>query len=34
MLLHVVAEDAADETVVVTVYKTPQTNRYLKGVTQ
>jgi len=34
MLLRVVAEDAADETVVITVYKTSQINRYLTGVTK
>jgi hypothetical protein len=34
MLLRIVVEDAADETVVITVYKTSQINRYLRGVTQ
>ena len=33
MLLRVVVEDTADETVVITVYKTSQINRYLRGVT-
>ncbi len=33
MLLRIVVEDAADETVVITVYKTSQINRYLRGVT-
>lgn len=31
MLLRVVVEDARTETVVVTVYKTSQISRYLKG---
>ncbi len=31
MLLRVVVEDAAEEMVVVTVYKTSQIQRYLKG---
>ena len=34
MLLRVVVEDAADETVVIPVYRTSQINRYLRGVTQ
>jgi hypothetical protein len=34
MLLRVVVEDAAAELVVVTVYKTSQIQRYLKGLTQ
>jgi ribosomal protein S17 len=34
MLLRVVVEDAVDETVVITVYRTSQINRYLRGVTQ
>jgi hypothetical protein len=33
MLLRIVVEDAPDETVVVTVYKTSQVHRYLKGLT-
>jgi hypothetical protein len=31
MLLRVVVEDTAEETVVVTVYKTSQVQRYLRG---
>lgn len=31
MLLRLVVEEAADELVVVTVYKTSQVQRYLKG---
>jgi len=31
MLLRIIVEDAADEMVVVTVYKTSQVQRYLKG---
>ena len=31
MLLRIVVEDAPDERVVVTVYKTSQVQRYLKG---
>lgn len=33
MLLRVVVEDTVHETVIVTVYKTSQINRYLRGVT-
>lgn len=32
MLLRIVVEDATDEIVVITLYKTSQINRYLKGV--
>jgi hypothetical protein len=32
MLLRVVVEDTASETVVITVYKTSQISRYLRGV--
>ena len=31
MLLRIVVEDAASERIVVTVYKTAQLNKYLKG---
>jgi len=31
MLLRIVVEDTPSETVVVTIYKTSQINRYLKG---
>jgi hypothetical protein len=34
MLLRVIVEDAGDETVVITVYKTSQINRYLRGMRQ
>lgn len=33
MLLRMIVEEAADETVVVTVYKTSQIDRYVKGLT-
>ncbi|NOT02437.1 MAG: hypothetical protein HOP29_17670 [Phycisphaerales bacterium] len=33
MLLRVVAEDSAMETIVITVYKTSQLSRYLKDLT-
>lgn len=32
MLLRIVVEDTADEIVVITLYKTSQIDRYLKGV--
>jgi hypothetical protein len=31
MLLRVIVEDAIDEVIVITVYKTSQINRYLRG---
>ncbi len=33
MLLRMIVEEAASETVVVTIYKTSQIGRYLKGLT-
>ncbi len=33
MLLRMIVEDAANETVVITIYKTSQIGRYLKGLT-
>jgi hypothetical protein len=34
MLMRIVVEDTVDETVVITIYKTSQINRYLRGVTR
>jgi len=32
MLLRVIVEDTVDETIVITIYKTSQIKRYLRGV--
>ena len=34
MLIRIVVEDGSDDTVVVTIYKTSQIDKYLKGSTQ
>ena len=34
MLIRIVVEDGADDTAVVTIYKTSQIDKYLKGPTQ